>query len=366
MANRATKFVSAIFVGAMVGIPVSTLAKDAAGGADVGTADSSTSAASSSTDCLTTPNRDSSQGQHWFYRVEPGTTKRCWYLREQPERASQTTAPRANSPQSPSLNAAQPQPAATPPVAKTFSKNAQASRSMSNARAELGSRSAGAESTGVTVPKTPVFITTGSAAANRGTSVGADTMSGTSATLTSAESTDGSLASASANIMASDDPNAGSNLNTGLSPSSAAEMPAMATMPQEKASTSLQVLFLVILGALAFAGIMASLIHRMARIWGRRHARFRRSSIWVGVEGERRNSAAAVTAAAPGRSQDRRATGSQRDGHSGQIKRFLAQIAKQAGGKSKKRALAKTQAGSAGRARTPSARRDVRASAARP
>ena len=365
MANRATKFVSAVFVGAMMGVPVSTLAKDAAGGADVGTADSSTSATSGSTECLTTPNRDSSQGQHWFYRMEPGTNKRCWYLRDQPERASQAAAPRSNSPPSPS-NAAQSLPATTPPAPKTFSKNAQASRTLSNARAELGTRSAGAENTGITVPKTPVFITTGAAGVNRGTSVGTDAISGTSATLISSESTDGSLASSSTDATAADGPNAGSNLNTGLSPSSATEMPAMATMPQEKASTSLQVLFLVILSALAFAGIMASLIHRMARIWGRRHARFRRSSIWVGVEGQRRSSSAGATATAPGRSQDRRPTGPQRDGHPGQIKRFLAQIAKQAGGKSKKRALAKTQAGSAGRARTPSARRDVRASAARP
>jgi hypothetical protein len=152
---------------------------------------------------------------------------------------------------------------------------------------------------------------------------------------------------------------------TSLSQSSAPEMPAMA-MPQEKASASLQVLFLVILGALAFAGIMASLIHRMARIWGRRHARSRRSSIWVDLEGERRGSWSAGTAAAPGRSQDRRPTGAQRDGHSGQIKRFLAQITKPAAGKSKKRVPAKSQAGSAARVRTPSARRGVRASAARP
>jgi hypothetical protein len=359
MANRATKFVSAVFIGAMVGIPVSTLAKDAAGGSDGSVQDSSTLAAASATDCLTTPNRESSPGQHWFYRMEPGTNKRCWYLRDQAERAS----PRSNSSQSPSSNASQSQPATTPPAPKPFSKNAQASRSMSNARAEIGDRSTGAESAGSTVPREPVFVTTGSAAANTGAAVGTNAP-GTSATLTSSESTDGSLTASS--TYASADANTGSNLNTSLSPPSAPELSAVAIMPQEKASTSLQLLFLVILGALAFAGIMASLIHRLARIWGRRHARFRRSSIWVGVQGGRRGSSAGVAAAAPGRSQDRRSTWPQRDGHSGQIKRLLAQIAKQAAGKSKKRVMAKTQAGAAACARTPSARRDVRASAARP
>ncbi|HEY4984996.1 MAG TPA: hypothetical protein VII39_00110 [Bradyrhizobium sp.] len=365
MANRATKFVSAIFVGAIVGIPVSTLAKDAAGGADVSTPDSITSAATSSTECLTTPSRESSQGQHWFYRMEPGTNKRCWFLRDQAERTSQAASPRSGSSQSPSLNAAQSLSVTPPPAPRAFAKSARASRSLSNARAELGARPIVAESPGVTVPKEPVFITTGSAGVTGGASAGTDAIPGASATLTSTESTDRSLTGLSPDATPADGSSEGSDPMTGLSQSSAPEMPAMA-MPQEKASASLQVLFLVILGALAFAGIMASLIHRMARIWGRRHARFRRSSIWVDLKGERRDSWSAGTAAAPGRSQDRRPAGAQRDGHSGQIKRFLAQITKPAASKSKKRVSAKTQAGSATRVRTPSARRGVRASAARP
>lgn len=356
MANRATKFVSAIFVSAVVGMPVSTFAKDAAGGPDASMPDPSAPAASSSTECLTTPNRESPQGQHWFYRMEPGTNKRCWFLRDQAERASQAVAPRSN------LSQSSFQPVATPPVPKTFSKNAQASHSLSNARAEFGARSSGVESAGNTVVKTPVFITTGSAGTNRGAPIETDAAQGTSAALSSDTSTTGSLPDATA----ADGPYTSTNLNTGLSPSSASEMPSMANMPQERSSASLQVLFLVILGALAFAGIIASLTHRMPRIWRRRHARLRRHSIWFGVDGGRRGSWAAVAAASPGRNQDRRPTGAQRDDHSGQIKRFLTRITKQAGGKSKKRGPPKPQVASAARARTPSARRGVRASAVRP
>jgi hypothetical protein len=368
MANRATKFVSAIVVSAVVGIPVSTFAKDAAAGSDTSTPDSSTPAASSSTECLTTPNRESPQGQHWFYRMEPGTNRRCWFLRDQAERASQTVSPRASSSQSPFPNVVQPLPAATPPAPKTFSKNAQASRSLSNAGAESGARSTGVESNGLTVPKTPVFITTGSAGTNRGASAGTDAAQGTSAALSSSGPMDASIAGSSPDATAADGPNTSSNLNTGLSASSASEIPGMANMPQEKPSASLQVLFLVILGALAFAGIIASLTHRMPRIWRRRYARSRRHSIWRGADGGRRGPwAAAVTAAAsPGRNQDRRPTGAQRDDPSGQIKRFLTQIVKQPGGKSKKRAPAKPQAAPAARVRTPSAQRGARASAVRP
>ena len=118
---------------------------------------------------------------------------------------------------------------------------------------------------GGTVPKTPVFITTGSAGTQ-----------GASATRTSSESTDASISSPFPDATTADGPNTNSNLNTGLSLSSVPEMPAMGNMPQEKASASLQVLFLVILGALAFAGIIASLIHRMSRMGRRRHGRSRR------------------------------------------------------------------------------------------
>src|SRR3954453_22101357 len=267
MANRATKIVSAIFVSAVVGIPVPTFAKDAAAGADATPADSSTAVASNSTECLTTPDREALQGQRWFYRLEPGTGRRCWYLRDPAERTSQTSPMRSNSAQSPSSNAIQ-SPAATPPAARTFSRSAQAPRSLSNARAELGARASNVEDGGITVPKTPVFITTGSARTQ-----------GTSATRQSSQSTDATVSTPFPDAMTADSPNTNSNLNTGLSLSAVPEMPAIGNIPQEKPSASLQVLFLVILGALSFAGIVASLTHRTARTWRRRHARSRRHSI---------------------------------------------------------------------------------------
>jgi hypothetical protein len=359
MVNRAGIIVSAIIVGAVVGIPASALARDAA---DVVTPDSGLAAGSTPTDCLTTPSREQPQGQRWFYRLEPGTNRRCWYLRDNvPERASQAAMPRANTPQSTSQTFPPPPPGAATPGQRPFAKYPQASRSVSNARAE----STGAESAGVTVPKTPVFITTtGSAGVNRGTSTGPDAFQGPTGTLTASDQADGMITGSAPDATTADGPNAGSGVNTGLSPFSP-DPPGISSVPQEKASASLQVLFLVILGALGFAGIMASLIHRMARSWARRHPRPRRDSISRVATGSW-DGAAAGTVAAHGRSNERRPNAPQRDGHPGQFKRFLARITKPGGGKKKRRAPAKPPAASAAHARTQSTRRGVRASAARP
>jgi len=31
-------------------------------------------------DCLTKPSRDAPSGQHWYYRLDRGTDRKCWYL----------------------------------------------------------------------------------------------------------------------------------------------------------------------------------------------------------------------------------------------------------------------------------------------
>src|ERR1700756_1272180 len=73
-------------------------------------------------DCLTTPSGEAPQGQRWFYRIERGTQRHCWYLRDKTEqRASQPV---------PSIAAAA-KPIATGPRA------AMQSRPNTDARAEL-------------------------------------------------------------------------------------------------------------------------------------------------------------------------------------------------------------------------------------
>jgi hypothetical protein len=341
MANRATKFVSAVFVGAIVGIPVPTLAEDAAG-----TADASTSA-----DCLTTPSRESSSNQHWFYRTEHGTNRHCWYLRDQPDRLSQSASAPSASPQTASTT---PSPAA----AKALSRSAQASHSLANARAELAARSASVEAAGPAVPRAPVFVTTGSAGANRAAPAEAEAAQDASAAPDSSDPPDNTTSTTAPPPDPSTMTTDGATSEAGSNPN--------AMEPPAKASVSLQVLFTVILGALAFAGLTASLIHRLARIWRRRHAHLRRRSIWLAVDGARGRSWAGAKVDKLVRNAQRRTAGVLPGDMTGQVQRLLAQLAKQAQGKTKGRAAAKPRAGAATRARTSSVRRAVRASASRP
>src|SRR3954452_773925 len=46
----------------------------------VAIATTSVSAAGAAETCLAAPKGETPAGQHWFYRLEPGTKRHCWYL----------------------------------------------------------------------------------------------------------------------------------------------------------------------------------------------------------------------------------------------------------------------------------------------
>jgi hypothetical protein len=50
-------------------------------------------AAHAADDCLSAPNSDAPQGSHWHYRIDHATKSQCWYLREEGEKLSQTVPP---------------------------------------------------------------------------------------------------------------------------------------------------------------------------------------------------------------------------------------------------------------------------------
>jgi hypothetical protein len=80
MSSRAAKFVSAVFASLLVGAPLAMLSPSAALAAD---------------DCLAGPKKDQTPvGSHWYYRIDHATKRNCWYLREERETFSQTTAPK--------------------------------------------------------------------------------------------------------------------------------------------------------------------------------------------------------------------------------------------------------------------------------
>jgi hypothetical protein len=86
MPDRAAKFVSAIVAGVLAGTSLGGLAFNVARAAD---------------DCLAAPNSETPQGSHWYYRIEHGTKRHCWYLRAEGETPSQAAAPNSSGPAKP-------------------------------------------------------------------------------------------------------------------------------------------------------------------------------------------------------------------------------------------------------------------------
>jgi len=72
MANLPAKIASSIVAGMLAGTAL-TMPRDVATAAE----------------CLPEPGKDGTQGQHWYYRIEHGTKRHCWYLRGQDGKAAQ-------------------------------------------------------------------------------------------------------------------------------------------------------------------------------------------------------------------------------------------------------------------------------------
>lgn len=83
MGKRTTQFISALFASILVGTPLSAV--------------SQTKSGSSVDRCLTSPGSTTPQGQHWYYRTNSDTNRRCWYLGESEDPVAKSTARKPNS-----------------------------------------------------------------------------------------------------------------------------------------------------------------------------------------------------------------------------------------------------------------------------
>jgi hypothetical protein len=77
MANRSANFASAIFASLLAGAPVTIMTSGLVHAAG---------------NCQTKPGSETRRGQHWYYRIEHGTGRHCWYLGEEGERAERATS----------------------------------------------------------------------------------------------------------------------------------------------------------------------------------------------------------------------------------------------------------------------------------
>jgi hypothetical protein len=76
MSNRTAKFVSALFAGVLAGACLAIVPPGAARAAE---------------ECLAGPKGASPEGSHWFYRIDHATKRHCWYLGQR-DKHSQTAA----------------------------------------------------------------------------------------------------------------------------------------------------------------------------------------------------------------------------------------------------------------------------------
>lgn len=273
MSNRTAKFASAVLAGALAGVSLVGVSSGAAHAQD-----------SSQDNCLSAPKGVAPAGNHWFYRLDHATKRHCWYLRDakQARATPQDTATTADT--APSQDDAQaPQADATALATR---------RSIADAHAELqpaqapapqprGNAFAGTQPAAVAADQAaaPANAPAANALDAPSSDPGGATSVVSSRWLDAAGTT---TPSGSTQLASASDTAPPSNSAPAVASSPA---PAPTSVPLTTADASslmssnpLQTMLLIVIGALAFAGLAGSIIFRFGTIPAR--AQRGRRDIW--------------------------------------------------------------------------------------
>jgi hypothetical protein len=301
MQNRAAKFASAIVASILAGAPLATVSHSAAPAAD---------------ECLSKPKGQAPEGSHWYYRVDHASKRHCWYLREQGEKLSRAK-----------LQDSAPIPNAASPLKDTATQ-----RPVADARAELS----------LPMPQTRVEQETGVPAWQRIPAATANVAipeNGQAANAPDARTQQSVIASrwpdpSGVNSSVDTAPVTGNSGEPVQSNSEQAPLPAAATsvaadLSSEKPPGSVQMLLLVMLGALVLAGVMGSAIFRFGTVRrAGRQTRSDRRAIWDSVDADRPSPPAYPRAEAAQRRFDVPRELRQADDPNGRIAEMLARLSK--------------------------------------
>jgi hypothetical protein len=242
MPNRTANFASAIFVSFLAGVPLAIISQGAARAAD---------------DCLFAPKDETPEGSHWYYRIDHATKRHCWYLRTEGERLSQTAPPISSR--------------AANPIAPKVETPAQ--HSIADAHAELPAQTTIEPARHNDAP----VLAMPADAPVREDSAGAEAQRSVVASRWPEPSDMNSAAAprpATVNLAANTQPDS----TPAASPAIAAVTLAAADSSSQTRSGSIPKLLSAIAGALALAGITASLVLKFGG--SRRRTRVRRHKIW--------------------------------------------------------------------------------------
>jgi hypothetical protein len=268
MSNRSARFVSAIVASILAGANFTAVAENAPKAADDKAVADKATVDKTADNCLSGPKGSLPAGGHWYYRVDRATKRNCWYIGEEKgkEEKGKTAkaAPAAQDP-SPSNNAADSAPPQqTPPQQTPPQQTTSLRKSVANARAELTSpqtnvaqdASAGIEQRGASA----AIVDNGQRAA----AANADTQPSTVSSRwpeASSVPPSGSFQLAAANPPAS----AQADSEPAPQPAVMPAAPAAAGSALDRQSYSTQMLLLVMVGALALAGLVSAVIVRLNR-----------------------------------------------------------------------------------------------------
>jgi hypothetical protein len=259
MQNRTAKFVSAIFASLLAGMPLTTVSHGAVPAAD---------------DCLSKPKGLAPEGSHWYYRIDHASKRHCWYLGDQREK----------------LSRAKPQNSA--PIADRASpqKETATQRPVTDAYAELPLPQTRVEQQpNASAWQWTPATTANTASVENGQGANAPDAKTQLSVIASRWPDPSGVSSSVSPAPMTDNSDEASQLNTVQVPLPTGATSAAADLSSEKQSGSVQMLLLVMMGALVLAGVMGSAIFRFSRFRqaGRRQTRNDRRAIWDSVDTDR-------------------------------------------------------------------------------
>jgi hypothetical protein len=272
MSSLPAKFASALVFGVVATAASTALAQSAPRATD---------------NCLLEPGTDAlPQGKHWYYRIERGTGRKCWYTRDADDTGARAEAPSAV----PADKPATPRRAEAPPM-----------RSIADAHAEIAPRGTRApvDAPAATAPSIwQAARTTATAAPPPAANAGPPPLAPRwpqaeapapavnpqpQTSQSQASQPQASQPQASPMVADATDPNASTVTDAAAQ---TLPPPDLAAAPVERNTGSLHQLMLVAVGALALAGLTGSAVYRL----GRRRKRqdwLRERSNWQSLENPR-------------------------------------------------------------------------------
>lgn len=240
MSYRSAKFVMAMLAAILAGANLTAVAGDTTGTTET---------------CLLGPKGTAPAGGHWYYRIDRATKRQCWYVGDEKGKTGGAGRPDTSSPAA----------ASAPPQ-----QNANVRKSIADARAELPLPQARVDQDsgvfgGQRMPSEAVNVENSSRVDPQRSVVASRWP----------ESSGVNAPSAAAPATVNPDTNLRSNSKAVPAAASAAIGLAAADASSQKHFGSIQMLLIVIVGALSLAGLMGSAIYRFGGMrWnGRREIR---------------------------------------------------------------------------------------------